>query len=449
MSRVPVGALGAPLLALPLLIVGCSPSNEASPATGDAPGTNEATSSVPSGASSNAAPSAPAIRTVASSAPLKIERSEEVPGGVVQENGLTVPKGFKAEIFADNLSGPRRLTIAPGGLPGKYDVFVTESQAGRVSVLRDSNGDGKVDGRFTFLEGLNRPYGLAFHPAGWLYYANTDAVFRVPYTAGAIANKSKPQRITRLTEGGYNQHWTRNLLFSKDAKKLYVSVGSSCNTCEEEDTQRAAISEMNPDGSARRLFATGLRNPVGMALRPGSNELWTVVNERDNEGDDLPPDFLTEVRDGAFYGWPYAMTDIDGKVLPDPSFGDKSPQKVASTVAPTVPVQAHSAALGVAFYPPLKASASKAPGAFPAEYAGDAFLAYHGSWNRSAKTGYKIVRVDFQNGRPATVTDFVRGYLRDNESVWGRPVDVTVAPDGALLFSDDGGGIIWRVSYTG
>jgi glucose/arabinose dehydrogenase len=319
-----------------------------------------------------------------------------------------------------------------------------------VRVLRESNGDGSVDQKFTWAEGLNRPYGLAFHPAGWLYQADTDKVQRFRYQTGQTKAAGRAEKIADLPAEGYNNHWTRNLLFSRDAKKLYVSVGSSCNTCEEEQEARAAITQMNPDGSQRRLFATGLRNPVGMDWRPNTDELWTVVNERDNLGDDVPPDFLTLVVDGAFYGWPYAYTTIDNKIQPDSGFGDKQPGKVQQTRPPTVPVQAHSAALGLAFYPDLPKNqlAMKGTKYFPAPFQGDAFLAFHGSWNRSEKTGYKIVRVDFEGGNPVGVTDFVRGYLKEGDA-WGRPVDLAVAPDGSLLFSDDGGGKIWRVAVAG
>ena len=196
---------------------------------------------------------------------------------------------------------------------------------------------------------------------------------------------------------------------------------------------------MNPDGSARRVVASGLRNPVGMAWQPGTRNLWTVVNERDKLGDNVPPDYLTLVRPGAFYGWPYAYTDISRRVHPDPNFGAKRPDKVRQTRAPDVPVQAHSAALGVAVYPTKG-------GNFPKDYAGDAFLTFHGSWNRSAKTGYKVVRVHFQNGQPTQISDFVQGFLKRGRA-WGRPVDVQIAPDGSLLFSDDGGGKIWRIFY--
>jgi len=379
-------------------------------------------------------------------APAKITRSQGVPNGT-QSGGLTVPRGFEVNLFATGLEMPRRLVIAPKSTPENWDVFVSESRANRVSVLRQKNGSGKADEKFAYSEKLNQPYGLAFHPGGFLYVGNTDSVVRLPYNDGATSTDAQPQKITGLTRGGYNQHWTRNVIFSRDAKQLYVTVGSSCNTCEEDDPQRAAISVMNPDGSARRVFANGLRNPVGVAWRPGTNELWTVVNERDHLGDDLAPDYLTHVADKAFYGWPYAYTDIDGTIRPDPNWGDKNPQKARTTVAATVPVQAHSAALGVAFYPNAIVQKKKFL-TFPTDYSGDAFLAFHGSWNHSTKTGYKIVRVDFQNGKAVSISDFVTGFLKDG-AVSGRPVDVAIAPDGSLLFSDDDGGKIWRVSYRG
>ncbi|HEX8464947.1 MAG TPA: PQQ-dependent sugar dehydrogenase [Abditibacterium sp.] len=378
-----------------------------------------------------------ASKTVA--APAAIIRSEGVPDGVKSPLGLTVPRGFEISVFADNLDRPRRLTFAPGASAGRYDVFVAEPFANRVSVLRVQNS--QVRSKSVFTSALNQPYGLAFG-AGSFYVANTDSVVRFPFKTGSVKATSAPQKIADLTEGGYNQHWTRNLLFSRDQKKLFVTVGSSCNTCEEDDPQRAAVSVMNPDGSGKKLFATGLRNPVGLAWKPDSNDLYTVVNERDNLGDDVPPDYLTSVKAGAFYGWPYAYTDINRQIFLDPNFGAKAPQMAKKTVAPDVPVQAHSAALGVAFYPTKG-------GNFPANYSGDAFLAFHGSWNRSAKTGYKIVRVDFQNGQPRTVSDFVTGYLTGNGNAWGRPVDVQIAPDGSLLFSDDDGRKIWRVAYKG
>lgn len=369
----------------------------------------------------------------------EIARNLGVPQGQKTALGLTVPRGFRVELLAEGLEGPRRLAIAPGGSSSQYDLFVAESQKNRATVLRVHGG--KVEQKSVYSASLNQPYGLAFL-GNSLYVGNTDAVVRLPYKIGALSSSAVPQKIATLTEGGYNQHWTRNLIVAPQGKKLFVTVGSSCNTCEERDPQRAAISELNPDGSGKKLFASGLRNPVGLAIRPGTNELWTVVNERDNLGDDVPPDYLTQVKKGAFYGWPYAYADMNGQIIPDPSFGATKPEMVKKTTAPTVPVQAHSAALGVAFYP-LKG------GNFPKEFSGDAFLAFHGSWNRSAKTGYKVVRVDFQNGKPRAVSDFLTGYLKSDDSAWGRPVDVQIAPDGALLVSDDAGGKIWRVSYAG
>jgi glucose/arabinose dehydrogenase len=380
-----------------------------------------------------------------------ITRRAQVPDGVETASGLTVPRGFQVNVFAEGLTNPRRIAIAPNGTPGRYDVFVAESRANRISVLRESNGDGHADAKYIFADGLSQPYGIAFNKS-WIYVGNTDAVVRFPYQAreddepAQTSTDQPPQKITELTRGGYNQHWTRNLLFSPDGKKLFVTVGSSCNTCEESDPQRAAISVMNPDGSGKRVFASGLRNPVGLAWR-NNHELWTVVNERDRLGDDVPPDYLTLVKEGSFYGWPYAYTSLEGEVKPDPKFGDKVPDKVKSTRPASVPVQAHSAALGLAFYPEAIPRVAGRYSGFPKEYSGDAFLAYHGSWNRSEKTGYKIVRVNFKNNKAVSITDFVTGFLKDGR-VSGRPVDVQIAPDGSLLFSDDSGGKIWRVSRT-
>lgn len=356
-----------------------------------------------------------------------------------------MPSGFSVNVFAEGLTGPRRIAIAPGATAQKYDVFVSESAANQVRVLRETNGDGKADSSTVFTAGLNQPYGIAFWK-NWIYIANTDRVVRFPFTVGATQADGSARPVATLTQGGYNNHWTRNLLFSKDGKQLFVSVGSSCNVCEESDPQRAAISVMTPDGANKKLYATGMRNPVGMAFRPGTSELWSVINERDNLGDDVPPDYLTQVRSKAFYGWPYAYTDINRKVTSDPTFGASNAGRVKATVAPDVPVQAHSAALGVAFYPTQSAKNVKS---FPTEFRGDAFLAFHGSWNRSTRTGYKIVRVDFQGNKPRLVSDFVAGFARSDGSVWGRPVDIQVAPDGSLLFSDDQAGKIWRISYTG
>lgn len=355
--------------------------------------------------------------------------------------GLEVPPGFSVNLFAEGLTNPRRLLIMPGSTAAHYRVLVAESSAGRISML-DSGGSGKADSKSIFATGLHQPYGMAFHD-NWFYVGNTDSVVRFPYKNGQAATSGKPQPLLQLPTGG---HWTRNLLFSEDSKKMYIAVGSSCNVCEGDNINRAGINVANPDGSDYKAYATGIRNPVGMALYPGTDHLWTSVNERDRLGDDTPPDYLTEVQPNAFYGWPYAYTDLDRHVHPDPTFGAKNPAKVQSTTPPTFPVQAHSAALGLAFYPLQNQAKDARAKYFPKEYRGDAFLAFHGSWNRSKRTGYKIVRVHFKNGRPVSISDFVTGFLHADQKVWGRPVDVTIAPDGSLLFSDDGGGKIWRVS---
>ena len=367
-----------------------------------------------------------------------------VQGGQTNSLGLTLPAGFQINLFAQGLENPRRLAVVPNPRNKTgYDVVVSQSFADNVIMLRDANGDGVSESKTTLVPLMNRPYGIEFGN-GFIYLAATDAVYRYPFTPGQTQVSGAGQKIATLTQGGYNNHWTRNLVFDSTKRNLFVTVGSSCNTCEESDPQRAAISVMRADGTNKRVLAGGLRNPTGIAWNPASKTLWTVVNERDNLGDDVPPDFLTSVSRGRFYGWPYAYTTIDKKIVADPTFGAKNPQRVAGTTAPDVPVQAHSAALGLAFYP-LSGTRLK----FPAEFRGDAFLAFHGSWNRSQKTGYKIVRVNFENGKAVSISDFVTGFLKSDSTNWGRPVDIQSAPDGSMLFSDDQGGKIWRVSYVG
>lgn len=375
-------------------------------------------------------------------APQNIAHLVGVQRGQTNSLGLTLPAGFKISLFAQGLDRPRRIAVVPNPKNKTgFDLAVSQSYANNVVLLRDANGDGVSDSQSTLLSGLNQPYGLEFGN-GYVYVANTDAVWRYRFSPGQTQASAAGQKIADLTQGGYNNHWTRNLVFDSPKRNLFVTVGSSCNLCEESDGQRAAISVMHADGTAKHVLASGLRNPTGIAWNPASKTLWTVVNERDNLGDDVPPDYLTSVVNGRFYGWPYAYTTIDKQIVPDPTFGASNPQKVAATTSPDVPVQAHSAALGVAFYP---LTGTK----FPAEFRGDAFLAFHGSWNRSQKTGYKIVRVNFENGKATSVSDFVTGFLKTNGSNWGRPVDIQPAPDGSLLFSDDQGGKIWRVSYVG
>ena len=341
---------------------------------------------------------------------------------------LHVPPGFHIAVYARNLEDPRNMVLAPNG-----DLFIAETGAGRISVLRDQNNDGVVDRRFTFATELNGPFGLAFH-GDWLYVGNEDAVMRMPYKSGQTAATTTPQRLASLPSGG---HSTRNIIFNRAGTKMYVAVGSASNVSPEEPI-RAAILEFNPDGTGRRVFAGGLRNPVGLAWQPGTNTLWTAVNERDGLGDDLVPDYITEVRDGAFYGWPYAYLGQHE----DPRRKGERPDLVAKATVPSVPLQAHSAALGVTFYD---------GNMFPASYRGSAIVAMHGSWNRAQRTGYKVVSVPFRNGKPAGgYDDLVTGWAPDpnKREVWGRPVGVLVARDGSLLIADDGAGVIWRLTYS-
>lgn len=342
---------------------------------------------------------------------------------------LHLPPGFQIAVFSDGgFREPRSMALAPNG-----DVFVADGSAGKVIVLRDADHDGVAESRWTFAEHLDRPFGLAFRP-GFLYVGNTDAVVRFGYEAGQTSARRAPTRIASLPSGG---HWTRNLAFSADGSKLYVSVGSASNVGAGEPPTRAAILEMNPDGTALRVFASGLRNPVGLSLNSVTKRLWTVVNERDGLGDDLPPDYLAEVNDGDFFGWPYAYIGPNE----DPRRKGERPDLVKRTRVPDILLQAHSAPLGLAFYRGAM---------FPKEYDGDAFIALHGSWNRSLLTGYKVVRVKFRNGRPVGgYDDFIVGWSPDatRSRVWGRPVGLLVLADGSLLVSDDGAAKIWRVTH--
>jgi glucose/arabinose dehydrogenase len=343
---------------------------------------------------------------------------------------LHLPPGFHIDVWASDLRDPRTMLLAPNG-----DILLAEPGLGRILVLRDNDRDGVADDQFTFMRGLNEPFGLALR-AGFLYIGNTDSIVRVPYAAGQTTNTATPETIATVPGGG---HSTRGLLFSNDGSKLYVSIGSSGNAEPETDPNRAAIIEMNPDGSARRVFASGLRNPVMMSWNPANGSLWTVVNERDGLGDDLVPDYATEVRDGAFYGWPYAYIGPHE----EPRLQGARPDLVAKAVVPSVLIRSHSAPLGIAFYQGAM---------FPQSYNGSAFVALHGSWNRAKRTGYKVVRIPFRDGQPTGgYDDFIVGWSQDenSNSVWGRPVGLLVLPDGSLLVSDDGAGKIWRVTYDG
>lgn len=346
---------------------------------------------------------------------------------------LYVPKGFKINVFAEgDFRNPRWMALAPNG-----DVFVADSRANSVIVLRDTNKDGKADQRFVFSDKLSQPFGLAFHK-DWFYVANTDSIVRFKYTSGQTTAIGEPEKLVELTAGGYNQHWTRNILFSPDGTKMYVSIGSSSNVSVETDPRRAAISVYDPDGKNHRVYASGLRNPIGLAWNPKTGELWTAVNERDGLGDDLVPDYVTSVKESGFYGWPFSYIGQNE----EPRRKGENPELVRKSIVPDVLLTSHSAALGIQFY------TSKM---FPGEYVGDAFVAFHGSWNRQKLTGYKIIRIRFKDGKLVgnSYEDFLSGWLPDENSneVWGRPVGLLVHSDGSLLITDDGGRKIWRVSY--
>jgi glucose/arabinose dehydrogenase len=368
--------------------------------------------------------------------------------------------GFRVALFAGQLRNPRWLYVLPNG-----DVLVAESanpgaasdtaltpaalgarwgarlrgiSANRITLLRDSTGDGLPDVRSVLLERLNQPFGMTFLN-GSLYVANTDALVRYPYQPGQLKITAQGQKILDLPAGGYNNHWTRNVIASRNGQKLYVTVGSATNVDVEgidaRDPRRAAILELNPDGSGMRVFASGLRNPNGLAWEPSSGALWTAVNERDGLGNDLVPDYITSVREGAFYGWPYAYFGKNE----DPRHRGRRPELVARSVAPDYALGAHTATMDIEFYQGA---------AFPERYRGGAFVTQRGSWNRGEFAGYRVLFLPFRNGRPSgTAEDFLTGFLvPGKDEVYGRPVGLAVLPDGSLLVADDAGDRIWRVS---
>jgi len=333
------------------------------------------------------------------------------------------PKGFEVSVFAAGLSHPRFMELAPNG-----DVFLSEPDAGKVTLL---HGGKAVE----FATGFDKPHGLAFHD-GALYVADLKAVWRLAYKDGAL----KAGARTRVTKDGFGPlggHFSRDIAFDRDGK-LYVAIGSMSNI-DEEVPPRATVQKVDEKGHLS-TFASGTRNPVGIALNPGTDDLYVTVNERDGYGDGLVPDYFTHIQQGDFYGWPYAYAGPH----PDPTYGKKRPDMVAKTKTPDVMFAAHSAPLGIAFYEGAQ---------FPAEYKGDAFVSLHGSWNSGKPTGYKVVRVKFANGKPVgEYQDFVTGFWDGSSSpatVWGRPVGLLVMKDGSLLIADDAGKTVWRVAYTG
>ncbi|MGA8150694.1 MAG: c-type cytochrome [Terriglobales bacterium] len=349
------------------------------------------------------------------------------------------PAGFVVQQYATGLVNPRLLLTAPNG-----DIFLAESDAGRIRVFRGMTSDGKPEQVSIFASGLNHPYGIAFYPPGpdpqWVYIGGTDAVVRFPYHNGDLQATGGPQHITDLASGG--GHWTRSTVFSPDGKKMYVAVGSASNDDDTdthpEEKNRADILEFDPDGTGMRVFAYGIRNAGGgLAINPKTGELWCSVNERDALGDNLVPDYITHVQEGGFYGWPWWYIGAHQ----DPRQKGKHPELKDKVIVPDVLLQPHNASLEITFYEGKQ---------FPAQYEGDIFASEHGSWNRAVRAGYEVIRVPLHQTGQATgeYEDFLTGFVLPDGNVWGRPVGTAVAPDGSLLVSDDGSNSIWRVTYT-
>lgn len=374
-----------------------------------------------------------------------------------------LPPGFSIAVFTNDVEKPRIMRIAPNG-----DVFVSETGAGRIKVLRPSADGTSVASSSTFAEGLTQPFGLAFYPAGeqpeWLYVAENNRVVRYRYRTGDTKASGAPEVVVpQLAQTGRG-HYTRDLVFSADGRRMFVSVGSGSNVAENmptktpeeiraweaehgvgaawgDETNRATVLAFDVGSSAPgKPYATGIRNCVALAVQPGTGDLWCTVNERDGLGDDLVPDYSTRVQPGGFYGWPwYYMGDHE-----DPRHRGERPDLKGKTLTPDVPYQAHSAAVGFTFY-----TATSGRSAFPAEYVGDAFAVFHGSWNRASRTGHKVVRVPIENGEPTgEYVDFLVGFVTDDGKPWARPSEIVQAPDGSLLLSDDDASVIYRISYS-
>jgi hypothetical protein len=361
-----------------------------------------------------------------------------------------VPAGFKVELLADGLNGPREIRTAPNG-----DIFVAETRSGRIRVFRLSEDGSKVTGNEIYARSLNRPFGIAFFPSDhpqWIYVANTDSVVRFRYQDGDMKAAGKPETVVAELPSGAG-HSTRDIVFTKDGKRMLVSVGSASNDAEGSrgvaagdaksvlgagsgsESRRADVLSFHPDGTDPKIFATGIRNCVGLAVHSGTGDAYCSTNERDGFGDNLVPDYVTRVREGAFYGWPWFYIGNHE----DPNHPGERPDLKDKVTVPDVLLQAHSASLGLTFYD---------GNAFPEEYRGDGFAAEHGSWNRAKRTGYKVIRIRMKDGVPTgEYEDFVTGFVVGDSDVWGRPVGVAVTRDGALLVSEDGNGTIWRISH--
>jgi len=394
-------------------------------------------------------------------APFATKSSQNFSNVIGWKDGETpvAPAGFSVTKFADGLEHPRWIYVAQNG-----DIFVAESNTilkgikkfgakivpkiktqhvgeseNRITMFRDANKDGIFEKRFTFAENLNQPFGMLII-GNQFYVANTDALLRFDYKPGDTSLNGSGKLITQLAAGKYNRHWTRNIITNQDQSKIYIAIGSGSNAGEnglEAEEKKACIIEINPDGTGEKIYAHGLRNPVGMDWAPGTKTLWTAVNERDELGDELVPDYLTSVKESGFYGWPFFYYGQHR----DPRLADKtSPDDITKVIVPEVALGSHTASLGLLFYRGKS---------FPEKYRNGAFITQHGSWNRSVISGYKVIYIPFANGKPAgKPEDFLTGFTNDLSSskVHGRPVGIAVLADGSMLVSDDTNNIIWRVA---
>ena len=374
--------------------------------------------------------------------PYATESAENAPKLVARPDNVwpAAPAGFKVELYGSGLESPRTLLTAANG-----DIFLAESDPGRIRVFRGLTSDGKPEQSAIFASGLKRPYGLAFYPPGpdpqWLYVGSTAEVVRFPYHNGDLKASGTAEHIADLPAPG--GHWTRAVAFSQDGKKMFVAVGSGSNVDDPDTTprekNRADILVCDPANCQLSVYAYGIRNAGGgIAINPETGELWCSVNERDGLGDNLAPDYITHVQEGGFYGWPWWY--MGGHQ--DPRHKGKHPELKDKVIVPDVLLQAHNASLEFTFYDGKQ---------FPAEYKGDIFASEHGSWNKAVRVGYEVIRVPLHQRGDASgeYEDFLTGFVLPDGNVWGRPVGVTVSPDGSILVSDDGSNSIWRVSYGG
>ncbi len=357
------------------------------------------------------------------------------------------PKGFKVELYAIGLDNPREIRTAPNG-----DLFLAESETGKIKIFRGVAADGKAAQISVFAEGLHQPFGIAFYPLGanpsWVYIGNTDGIVRFPYKNGDLTATGPAQLLADLPGGGHLRgggHWTRDLVFSPDGTKLFASVGSHSNVDDSdthpEEFHRADVLEFTPQGKFVKIYASGLRNCVGEAINPTTGELWCSTNERDGLGNNYPPDYITHVQEDGFYGWPWFLYGGPGGGIQDPRHPGKHPELQSKVITPDILVNPHFASLEMMFYEGSQ---------FPHEFKGEGFAAEHGSWNRAKRGGYEVIRLPMKNGHATgEYEDFLTGFTLPDDTVWGRPVGVAEAKDGSLFVSDDGSRSIWHVSYAG